>query len=444
MAAVSMRDPRSALFARRLRDTVLVAKDVVIGILIGVLPLAFREALLNDREHVSFSRVRRLIRPTIIAVAALLVFGSLLRGADPIFASLTAIPAIDMSVVVSHILLSAFFAWGIAGWARASLSTPTRQRSAASLPIQLDSADITAGLGTLIVLFAAFIATQLGWFFGGEQFLRARTGLTAAAYAREGFFQMVFVVALVVPVLVGTRAALRPGRDLARRHTLLSLPVIALLGAIIVSAILRLKMYTHFYGLTTDRVYPLVFMLWLAVVVTWLAATVLRDWGRPFIGGTVISGLATLLALNAVDPDVIVARTNIARASNISGGNKPALDLAYLASLRGAGVPLATRAVIESRAPEIPATALSSDPANRTALETHIQRCLASRQLVSRWGVASGPRARQQQDGSWRFWNRDNSIAMEAVAKHHAALLNVQHESCAAVRSPNASDNSQT
>ena len=181
---------------------------------------------------------------------------------------------------------------------------------------------------------------------------------------------MVLVVVLVVPVLVGTRAALRPGRELARRHTLLSLPVIVLLGAIIVSAMLRMKMYTHYYGLTTDRVYPLVFMLWLAVVIVWLAITVLRDWGRPFIAGTVISGLGTLLALNVADPDAIVARSNIARAVERSPRARTWHSISTIwRRCAAAESPLATRAVIASRAPELPASAPSDVPANREALE---------------------------------------------------------------------------
>jgi hypothetical protein len=47
-------------------------------------------------------------------------------------------------------------------------------------------------------------------------------------------------------------------------------------------------------------------------------------------------------------------------------------------------------------------------------------------------------------DGAWRFWNRDNLLAMDAVSQHHSALLEVQHESCAAVRTPEASGNSRT
>ena len=79
-------------------------------------------------------------------------------------------------------------------------------------------------------------------------------------------------------------------RALARRHTLLSLPVVALLGAIIVSAALRMKMYVHYYGLTTDRLYPLVFMAWLAIVLAVARSDRAARWGRPFVAGAVISG----------------------------------------------------------------------------------------------------------------------------------------------------------
>ena len=101
---------------------------------------------------------------------------------------------------------------------------------------------------------------------------------------------MVWVVALVVPLLLATRAMLAPDPSLARRHTLMSLPIVALLGAIIVSAALRMRLYVHYYGLTTERLYTLVFMGWLAIVLALLATTVLRGRGRAFVGGSVISG----------------------------------------------------------------------------------------------------------------------------------------------------------
>jgi len=421
MAAVSVRDPGAALFARRLRDTLFTGIDVGMNTAFGVLPLAFREALPDEPGKHAFSRMRGLVRPALIALAALAIFGALLRDADPIFASWVNIP-FDFGTIVQHLVVAGFFAWIVAGWSRGALAeNATQRRSTAPLPIQLGAADITAALGTLGVLFAAFIASQVGWLFGGEKFLHARTGLTAAAYARQGFFQMVWVVLLVVPILVGTRVALGPGRALARRHTLLSLPVVALLGAIIASAMLRMKMYVHYYGLTTDRFYPAVFMLWLATVIVWLALTVLRDWGRPFVGGAVLSGMAFLFALNLVDPDAIVASVNVSRAERAAPGTEPTLDLEHLAALNGRGVAIAVDAVIHADA----GNTVASTPNTPAA-----RRCLAAKTLLERWGPTSRARAESQHRGGWRYWNYDDAAAFRAVDAHSAELQRLATEGC--------------
>jgi Domain of unknown function (DUF4173) len=422
MAAVTMRDPRAALFAQRLRHTLLTGFDVGLNTFFGVLPLAFRDAFPKDTAAKTVASFRRFVRPALIAGAALVIFGALLRAADPIFASWVNIP-FDLGTIVPHFIVAGFFAWIVAGWARAGLAeNAASRRSTAPLPIQLGAADITAALGTLAVLFAAFVTAQIGWLFGGEAFLRARTGLTAAAYARQGFFQMVWVVLLVVPVLVGTRAALGPDRALARRHTLLSIPVVLLLGAIIASAMLRLKMYVHFYGLTTERFYPAVFMLWLATVVVWLAITVLRDWGRPFVGGAVLSGMAFLLALNVVDPDAIVARVNVSRAARAASGPQQSLDLVHLASLSGSGTAIAVDAVVRADVGNSSAHTVDSPAA---------QRCLAAKTLIERWNSRHYPPRPSERTGGWRYWNRDNALAIRAVDARRTELQQFAGEGCA-------------
>jgi hypothetical protein len=424
MAAITVRDPGAALFAKRLRDTLFTGIDVAGNIAVGVLPLAFRESFTHESGGRILSRFRVFVRPALIAVAALVIFGALLRDADPIFASWVNIP-FDLGTIVSHVIVTGFFAWIVAGWARGSLAeNATPRRSTAPLPIQLGAADITAALGTLGVLFAAFMAAQIGWLFGGEKFLQARTGLTAASYARQGFFQMVWVVTLVVPILVGTRAALAPagGRELARRHTLLSLPVIVLLGAIIASAMLRMKMYVHYYGLTTDRFYPAVFMLWLATVIVWLAITVLRDWGRPFVGGAVLSGMAFLFALNVVDPDGIVARVNVSRAARLAPGTGPGLDIEHLAALNGQGTAIAVDAVVHADV---------TNPTGALPNPAIVHRCVAARTLLNHWGPQSGPRRHMNQTGGWRYWNHDDALAFSAVDAHVADLQRFANEGCA-------------
>src|SRR5205085_7068640 len=140
------------------------------------------------------------------------------------------------------------------------------------------------------------------------------------------------------------------------------------------------KMYVHFYGLTTDRLYPLVFMAWLAIVLVWLAITVLRDWGQPFAAGVAISGLGVLTLLNVSDPDAFVARVDVERAAHLPPTAQPSLDLVHLAGLRGHAVGLATDAILASPVGNEGTVLRKADEA---------QRCQAATILLTRWGPNS-------------------------------------------------------
>jgi len=422
-AAVSLRDPALALLAPRLRDTLWAGFAIVLSAIRGILPLALRELFTTERRPGWEGRYRTAARLALISGTLLLVFGSLLRSADPIFERLVALPDFDVGLVVSHVIVAGFFAWTAGGWAYGALvESPTRWRAPDRFPLSLGAADLTAALGTLTALFGVYVLTQLGWFFGGEQFLRETTGLTAAEYARRGFFQMVVVVALVVPLLLATRSVLKQDdAALARRHTLLSLPVVGLLGAIIVSAALRMRLYVHYYGLTTDRLYTLVFMGWLGIVLLLLTATVLRGRGRLFVAGSAISALALLGALHVVVPDLVVARVDIERATRAPRTVESALDIRHLASLSGEAAPLATASVL---AP-MPGTLIN-------AAEWNEQRCDASSRLLEEWGPVSRTMQRRNRDGAWRWWNAGESEAVRVVGANAAELRRVRHESCAA------------
>ena len=422
MAGVALADTRAALFAERLRDTAwalaLLARDTAFG----ALPLALRVAGGSAGARATNRRVGTAVRVVAVSGVLLLVFGSLLRSADPIFASLVSLPDLDFPTLASHVLLIVFVAAIIAGWARGALMARTGPASCPDMtPLRLGTADVTGALGTLLVLFAVFVAAQVGWLFGGERFLRERTGLTAAAYARQGFFQMMWVIALVTPLLVGTRAALDPagGTELRRRHTRLSLPIVALLGIMIVSAMLRMRLYVRYFGLTTDRLYPLIVMGWLGFVLVWLARTVLRDWARPFAAGVAISGLVTLAILNIVAPDVVVARVNLRRAARLDRAAAQRLDVRYLATLSGDAAAFATLATLA------PAT---------TDEVTDSQRCDAAQSLLTRWGASSRAARRLDGPGSWRAWNAGDAAALRVVGANSRSLRAVQHETCGRAR----------
>lgn len=431
LAVVRLRDRRAGILAERMRDTVAGVVRACLETAFGILPLALRELPAARAAAPTTSRWRTVVRPVVLALVVLVVFGSLLREADPIFASIASLPRLDFGNLVSHAVVIAFLTAFVAGGTRSALlPTPSDSRVPDGYGFTLGTADVVTILGTLNVLFATFVVAQLGWFFGGEQFLRERTGLTVAEYARGGFFQLLWIVALVVPVLVVTRGALPPAdRALARRHTLLALPVIGLLGAMIAGATARFNLYVKFYGMTTDRLYPMVFMAWLFVTLIWLSVTVLRDWGRPFAVGAATSAMVTLFALNAADPDAFVARVNVNRA--VVPGAIP-LDVAHLATLSGGGVPYAVDALIAAKTPLV---AGSPEAA---------ARCTAAKQLLRRFGPTSETRRRAVvgQSGAWRFWNADDALGTAAVARHFAELLAIRHEACALEHAPAANSGS--
>jgi hypothetical protein len=227
-------------------------------------------------------------------------------------------------------------------------------------------------------------------------------------------------VVLVVPVLLGTRALLRPGAALAKRHTMLSIPVIMLLGAIIVSAALRMQLYVRYYGLTTDRLNTLVFMGWLAFVLVLFATTVLRDRGRHFVAGSVVSGLLTLVALHLAVPDVVVARVNVSRASASVPGDS-GLDIRHLARLSGEAVDYAVAATLATP---------SAAEGSQARFDADEARCGAALTLLTRWGPASRTASERANDGAWRSWNAGEAHALRVVRDRAAALRRVQHETC--------------
>lgn len=75
----------------------------------------------------------------------------------------------------------------------------------------------------------------------------------------------------------------------------------------------RLLLYTgnYGYGLTTDRFYPMAFMVFLALVFAWFSLTVLRGARQQFAWGTFWLALFVLGTLHILNPDDFIVRTNL-------------------------------------------------------------------------------------------------------------------------------------
>jgi hypothetical protein len=106
--------------------------------------------------------------------------------------------------------------------------------------------------------------------------------------------------------------------------------LVVLVLVIVASALQRLWLYQQQLGLTELRIYTTGVALWLAVVFLWLAATVLRGRRHLFATGAVFAGFVATLAINVLNPDALIARTNLSR---------PNVDGTYLGTLSDDAVP---------------------------------------------------------------------------------------------------------
>jgi hypothetical protein len=219
--------------------------------------------------------------------------------------------------------------------------------------------------------------------------VQATTGLTYAEYARRGFFELVTVAALVLPFLLFVHWLLRPDDAKGQRlFQWLAGVQIALLFVIMASAFERMRLYQAEYGLSEQRLYPTAFMCWLVVVFVWFRLTVLRGRREQFAFGAMVAGFLLVAVLHVLDPDALIARTNLARAQ---AGR--IFDARYAARLSADAVP----------------NLVAGLPA------LHLQdRCTLAARLLERWSPPETP--------DWRSWTVSRSRAWQAVSKNASSL----------------------
>jgi hypothetical protein len=289
---------------------------------------------------------RRLKGPALGLLAALpitVVFGGLLMDADPVFNRIMSDHlALRLDTVAEHLLAILRWGWVAAGvigvvvWARSALPAvpiPAAGRG------RLGLGEVGTVLGVVNLLFASFVLVQFRALFGGAAFVQAVSGLSYAEYARSGFFQLVTVAALSLPLLLAADWLLGDAdRGAVRRFRALALLMLLLLDVMLASALYRMRLYTVEYGLTELRFYTTAFMGWLVLVFGWFAASVLRGRRQRFAPGAVAAAALILGALNLLNPDALIARTNLAR---VAAGRE--VDADYIAGLSADALPTIRR-----------------------------------------------------------------------------------------------------
>ena len=282
-----------------------------------------------------------------LALPLLIVLGLLLASADAVFAGFFNWWGSPETVLV-HALLLGVGAWGMAGLLRLASAEPAP--AAPHLPYRLGPVEATVVVGSLVALFTAVAVAQVIAVAGGARHVLETAGLTYAEYAREGFFQLVAVAAITLVALVGLRAVADLSDPVRRRRfTVLGEIAIGLTLVILLVALRRLGLYTDAYGLTMLRVVAFVFAVWIGVVLV-LAGLALGGVGADrawLVGAALVAGLVLLLGLNVVNPEAMVVRHNVDRATRAQP-----VDPEYLAELSDDAVPALVRALPRLAEPE--------------------------------------------------------------------------------------------
>jgi hypothetical protein len=380
-------------WAQRARIVDVAAAAVRVAVLIALGPLGSSAGSARDPVASppggtrSWPRhARTAARGTAMALPALLVLTGLLVSADPVFERmLDDVLIAGIEPLLAHVVFAGVVAWFTTGFLRAFLVDDDVVMERVRLPRpSLAPSEVAVAVSLVNVLFLAFMAVQVRYLFGGAGLVEVTPGLGYAEYARRGFFELVAAAALVVPVLLLAdwiaAEDVSAGRRVLRATSLL---LVLLLAGVLASAAFRMRLYQEAYGLTEQRLYVSVFMAWLAGVLAWLAATVLRGQRRGFAFGAIVGGLACIAALHVLNPHAVIVRVNTAR---LAAGAE--VDARYLATLDADAVP-----ALVQRLPALPAE----------------DRCHVANMLEERW---SGARP-----GGWRTWNLGDARARRLVAE---------------------------
>jgi hypothetical protein len=257
-------------------------------------------------------------------------------------------------------VLIGVYMWLAGGVLREMLLAPLRPRPWSEPPrrLALGTTELTIILVLLDLLFLSFVALQLPYLFGGRAQI-ATVGYSD--YARRGFFELVWVAGLTLPLLLVLHWLIPRDRPRAARfYGVLAATMVGLLFVIVASAMQRMQIYVADAGLTELRVQASAFMMWLSVVLVWFLATVLHGRRGRFAFGALVSGLLVIGALDVLNPDAWIVRTNAAHGHLLNNGSFDGRPLASLSAD-------ATPAIVEAL-PLIP------EPQRRQATEQLLRK----------------------------------------------------------------------
>jgi hypothetical protein len=295
-----------------------------------------------------------IVRGIVLALPVVAVFASLLSSADPIFderfGALIALFNIqNLPEYIFRLVYILVIAYALAGtYLHAAQKSDEPLSGKPLAPAFLGFTETAIVLGSVIVLFAAFVLIQFQYFFGGQANITVE-GFTYAEYARRGFGELAVVAFFSLLLLLGLGAVTRREIEAQRRaFSALGVTLVALVIVMLVSAFQRLLLYEYAYGFSRLRTYTHVFIIWLGALFVTVAALEAFRREHAVTLAILLAALGFVLSLGALNVDAFIVRQNVQR--EVQGGtaavigDRAALDAQYFLSLSDDAVPALTEA----------------------------------------------------------------------------------------------------
>lgn len=330
---------------RRFKFSDYFISAAVAGIEISLFgsPISLTDAFHRSGEQQGARQIGSVLRGLLLAAPLVILLTILLASADIAFnqAVLDAFRMLkpdNIPELVGRLIFWFCAAWLILGGFTYALRSSQIQ---AALPARANLSKLPMGLtesaiviGSVDLLFAAFVAIQFRYFFGGQGNIHV-AGFTYAEYARRGFAELVMVAVFSLGLaLILHGLTKRSSRAQGLTFEVLADILIILTGIILVSAFRRLTLYEEAYGFTQLRTYTHIFILLLGVLLIGFMLCLRFNRSDLFTFGVFIACLGFVITLNILDTDAFIARQNINRYKNTA-----VLDVAYLATLSDDAIP---------------------------------------------------------------------------------------------------------
>lgn len=188
------------------------------------------------------------------------------------------------------------------------------------------------------LLFASFVSVQFQYFFGGENNIGV-AGFTYSQYARRGFNELLVVAFFSLVLILGLSSLTkRQDENQKRIYSIFNIILVALVMIILVSAYQRIELGIGWHGYSRLRLYPKIFLIWLALL--FIAVAVLEFVRRQkfFAFAALMASFGFGVSLYFFNIDDSIIKHNVFRAWN--GKN---LNVPHLASLSDDAIPMLAR-----------------------------------------------------------------------------------------------------